>query len=405
MNNNWNSIDNLGKTLENMVNTAVRMGDFGHLTQNINNTIKQAMGSSSSKPYDFKLSEQDDDSAKYYTKTDYDKVKPTRDKTKTKAKTTFEIYKSKLSRVGIGLACVILGVGGMVGTMSNLMNVLRYGLNYMSLYPNLIAYAIIYVILLCYGIFRLKLSKKFDVYLKAIGDKTYIDVDYIALYAKEPKKKTLSGLKKFIRKKWFKYGHLDISGNCLMTTEASYNQYLKTLKNTQANKEQKAKEEEKAKSMSPELRALLEKGSEYVATIRHINDEVPGEVVSNKMYKLEGLVKKIFAQVEAHPETADNLEKVMDYYLPMTIKLLSAYEELDKQPFQGDNIIKSKQEIENTIDSLNIAFEKIFDDMFEDTSFDVSADISVLNSVLEQDGLTEGAFDFDINTNADQSKK
>ncbi|MDQ9759266.1 hypothetical protein RFZ45_10135, partial [Acinetobacter baumannii] len=81
--------------------------------------------------------------------------------------------------------------------------------------------------------------------------------DHIALYAKEPKKKTLNSLKKFIRKKWFKYGHLDMSGNCLMTTEASYNQYLETLKNAQANKEQKAREEEKAKSMSPELRALL----------------------------------------------------------------------------------------------------------------------------------------------------
>ena len=55
-NNNWGSFDNLGKTLENMVNSAVRMGDFSHLTQNINNTIKHAMDDVGSKPYEFKLS-------------------------------------------------------------------------------------------------------------------------------------------------------------------------------------------------------------------------------------------------------------------------------------------------------------------------------------------------------------
>ena len=40
-NNNWGSFDNLGKTLENMVNSAVRMGDFSHLTREFD-TCKMA---------------------------------------------------------------------------------------------------------------------------------------------------------------------------------------------------------------------------------------------------------------------------------------------------------------------------------------------------------------------------
>ena len=42
----------------------------------------------------------------------------------------------------------------------------------------------------------------------------------------------------------------------------------------------------------------------------------------------------------------------------MTVKLLNAYEELDGQPIQGENIINSKKEIENTLDTLNKALEK-----------------------------------------------
>ncbi len=83
------------------------------------------------------------------------------------------------------------------------------------------------------------------------------------------------------------------------------------------------------------------------------------------------------------------MNRLMDYYLPMTVKLLNAYEEMDSQPVQGENITSSKKEIEETIDTLNVAFEKLLDSIFEDRAMDVSSDISVLNTVLAQEGLTE----------------
>ncbi len=89
------------------------------------------------------------------------------------------------------------------------------------------------------------------------------------------------------------------------------------------------------------------------------------------------------------PEIIPDLNRLMDYYLPMTVKLLNAYEDMDSQPIQGENIASSKKEIEDTIDTLNVAFEKLLDSVFEDTAIDVSSDISVLNTVLAQEGLTE----------------
>lgn len=70
----------------------------------------------------------------------------------------------------------------------------------------------------------------------------------------------------------------------------------------------------------------------------------------------------------------------------MTVKLLNAYEDMDSQPIQGENIASSKKEIEDTIDTLNVAFEKLLDSVFEDTAIDVSSDISVLNTVLAPGG-------------------
>ena len=84
---------------------------------------------------------------------------------------------------------------------------------------------------------------------------------------------------------------------------------------------------------------------------------------------------------------------MMDYYLPTTVKLLEAYQELDGQPVQGENITTSKKEIEDTLDTLNEAFERLFDSMFQETAWDVSTDISVLKTLLAQEGLSGGQID------------
>ena len=129
------------------------------------------------------------------------------------------------------------------------------------------------------------------------------------------------------------------------------------------------------------------------AEIRRYNDAIPGEEISGKISRMELIVRRIFERAQAHPEIVPDLKKLMDYYLPMTVKLLNAYAEMDRQPVQGENIRKSKQEIDSTLDTLNQAFEKLLDSVFEDTAMDVSSDISVLNTLLAQEGLTGSDFD------------
>ena len=97
------------------------------------------------------------------------------------------------------------------------------------------------------------------------------------------------------------------------------------------------------------------------------------------------LVDRIFDRVEENPQSVSDIRKLMEYYLPTTIKLLEAYEQLDRQPVDGENIQTAKREIEATLDTLNTAFEKLLDDLFQDTMWDVSSDISVLNTMLAQE--------------------
>lgn len=90
-------------------------------------------------------------------------------------------------------------------------------------------------------------------------------------------------------------------------------------------------------------------------------------------------------------KSAPDLQKMMNYYLHH-LKLLNAYRELDKQPIAGENISNTKQKIEQTVISLNVAFEKLLDSLFADCAWDISSDISVLNTMLAQEGLKEDDF-------------
>ena len=87
-----------------------------------------------------------------------------------------------------------------------------------------------------------------------------------------------------------------------------------------------------------------------------------------------------------------DIRKFMRYYLPTTLKLVKSYQEFDKQPVQGENIRKAKDEIEHALDTINTAFANLLDSLFADDAFDVSTDISTLETMLKQEGLTGSDF-------------
>lgn len=234
---------------------------------------------------------------------------------------------------------------------------------------------------------------RFRKYVKILESREYCDIKELAQRTGRSAKSVVKDLKKMIAKGWFCQGHLDEQEACLMVSDQAYQQYTGLMDRMRREKAEKEAEAERQRNeyskLSPEIQKIVKTGDEYVKKIREANDAIPGEEISAKISRMETLVDRIFDRVEQNPESVDDIRRLMEYYLPMTIKLLDAYEDLDAQPVQGENIISSKKEIEKTLDTLNTAFEKLLDDLFQDTAWDVSSDISVLHAMLAQEGLTE----------------
>lgn len=261
------------------------------------------------------------------------------------------------------------------------------------------SFFIISMIMTFKGISLRKRVRRFRKYISCLGNNSYCNIEKLAKVIGEKEKFVVKDLRKMIELGMFTQGHLDDNNTLLMISNEVYDNYLEAQEAYNRRKEEELinekKEQEEEKINDPEdeqLKSTLEIGKNYIKQINKLNDAIHEEKISAKLGRLQNIVGQILSFVENNPKKLSAVSKFIRHYLPMTLKLISTYKELNDQAVQGENIKKSKVEIENTIDTVNNAFEKLLDDLFEDVALDISTDISVLQTLFTQEGLTKNDF-------------
>ena len=384
-NNEW---DNWGRSIQELIDKAVNSQDYQELSRNIGKTIDKAFSASSEAVRRAANSAPKNSAYHYNYTTPKVTVEPKKETLPAlygnpNGETTKGILQTVfggiLAVTALGLV-IPFGVLSIVGSAGFLVGVLAGGAALAG-----------GTALLCSGIGTLAKVSRFKVYLKALGTKTSITLERLSRSVGKNERFVRKELQKMIKQGLFLEGHLDNEQKNLITSDETFREFERSRLELEQRKRSQAVQA--AKAPDPKIQEVLDKGNAYVKEIRRCNDEIPGEEISAKIDRMEAIVRKIFERAEAHPEVIPDMKKLMDYYLPMTVKLLNAYADMDRQPVQGETIRKSKQEIDATLDTLNAAFEKLLDELFQDAAIDVSSDISVLNTLLAQEGLTGSDFD------------
>ena len=404
MNENFDELGELGDRIKEIIDTAVSTKDYRQMTEDIKQTVGQTINSAVNSAVDSGSeaiknglnSMFGSGNPEYHNKTKEFEERRRREREQERKKQEEEKAKECMLTLydrntggrmkgmmlaisggilasGMGLGTLVLSVFGTVGHMSSLV---LGGTCFLA------AGALAGVGLLTGGIKKLGKLERFQKYIGTLGTHTYCNFEQLSAAVGKPVKFVKKDVKKMISDGWFRQGHIDAQETCLITSNETYQQYTQTAK---ALEEKKQEEERRQADLSPEVQEVLDK-------IHKSNDAIPGVEISAKISRMELIVEKIFERAQKHPEIIPDLKKMMNYYLPMTVKLLDAYEEMDRMPVQGENIQSSKKEIEDTLDTLNQAFEKLLDYVFQDTAWDVSSDISVLHTLLAQEGLTDDDF-------------
>ena len=411
MSENFDELGELGDRIKEIIDTAVSTKDYRQMTEDIKQTVGQTINSTLNSAVDTGSeairnglnSMFGSGNSEYHNKTKEFEERRRREREQERKKQEEEKAKERMLTLydrntggrmkgmmlaisggilasGMGLGTLVLSIFGTVGHMSSLV---LGGTCFLA------AGALAGVGLLTGGIKKLGKLERFQKYIGTLGTHTYCNFEQLSAAVGKPVKFVKKDVKKMISDGWFRQGHIDAQETCLITSNETYQQYTQTAK---ALEEKKQEEERRQADLSPEVQEVLDKGNEFLDKIHKSNDAIPGVEISAKISRMELIVEKIFERAQKHPEIIPDLKKMMNYYLPMTVKLLDAYEEMDRMPVQGENIKSSKKEIEDTLDTINQAFEKLLDSVFQDTAWDVSSDISVLHTLLAQEGLTDDDF-------------
>ncbi len=422
INRDW---EKFGEDIRRTVQNAIDSQDFGKLNQTITNTINDAVDNITS---NIRNAQGNQENRKFGM---YQEGHPYKAQTRQSPPYQRELPKlfRKMSSVSTGgavltVAGAVVGGVGLILFIPLLFSSMLRGCGFLE-----IMMMAIFLILSAGGCVLYGCGsgirgrvRRFRTYIQILGQREYCNVRELADKSKKKVRYVIKDLEYMLSKKWFLQGHLDERKTCLIVSDRMYQQYLeieadrkeneleelrrdtreeetvRTGKKTDGKKaggkkaEQSREEQAQTAGRSGlpiEVQKVIDEGDAYIRKIHACNDAIPGDEISAKISRMEMLVDKIFDRVEQDPESVDDIRKMMDYYLPTTVKLLEAYRELSAQPVDGENIRSSKREIEATLDTLNVAFERLLDSMFKETAWDVSSDISVLQTMLAQEGLVD----------------
>ena len=261
------------------------------------------------------------------------------------------------------------------------------------------------ITLFFFGMIQLGISKhhrlkRADRYIQICGSKMYAEIAQLAAATATSRGFVLRDIRRMLRLGIFPQGHLDDQGTTFMLNDVIYKQY-QDVEGARRSREREALPAPEERPLTPgemvgkeqqarvqELNQMVAEGMECIRKLRDMNDAIEGEVISAKLYRLENLLKEIFDKVREYPDQMSQMHKLMDYYLPTTLKLVEAYREFDGVSVPGEDIISAKAQIEKTLDTINAAFTELLNNLFRNRVYDVTTDAQVLETMLAQEGLT-----------------
>lgn len=302
-------------------------------------------------------------------------------------------YKGLIYNVIGCIGCIGFAIGfGAVSILTMFNNTLiRFGVN-MAL-GTLFVFFLASLFLAVKGYKIRKRLERFNKYSSILKDKNFSEITKLSEAVSKKNKFVLKDLENMMNLDMFKEGYISDDKSYFILSNEVYEEYLNSMKSYNERKnEEKENVEESTNTEKNELSSVIEIGEKYISEIESVNYALRGNNICTKLNEMITIIGNIFDNIKKNPDNLPLVKKFLNHYLPITLKLVKAYRDLNDQPIEGENIRKAKNEIEKSIDLINTAFKNLLDDLFEDVVLDVSSDISVLETLFNQEGLTEDDF-------------
>ena len=149
------------------------------------------------------------------------------------------------------------------------------------------------------------------------------------------------------------------------------------------------KPKETLKTKDRNLYYILLNAKKQNKEIINLSNKVEDKQTQKNLKEINETVSKIITTVETNPKKAKGLNNFFDYYLPVLIKIVDRYDEVENQKLASKEGKEFMKKADKMIDDTNNAFKSILSNLYQNDIIDTDADMKVYDMMLKADGIID----------------
>ena len=143
----------------------------------------------------------------------------------------------------------------------------------------------------------------------------------------------------------------------------------------------------RTKSISKILKEAREKNEH----IRRMRKNIESKNIRENLTEITSCVEKIINKIEKEPNKIKNIDNFFDYYLPITVKIVDRYDDIENQNLSSKDSKKLISDTDKMITKINVAYKNILDKLYQSEIIDTDVEMKVFDTMLKSDGFnTDG---------------
>lgn len=126
--------------------------------------------------------------------------------------------------------------------------------------------------------------------------------------------------------------------------------------------------------------------------IKYLKDmvnKIDDEGVSKDLEDITKSADKIINRIEESNLQNKTAKKFMEYYLPVCVKIVGRYDEIENQSLTSKDSKEFMQNTAKILKATNKAFKRILNSLYQNDIVDADAEMKVFNTMLTADGFDE----------------
>lgn len=152
------------------------------------------------------------------------------------------------------------------------------------------------------------------------------------------------------------------------------------------------------------LYETLKKAKEMVKQLNDLSYKLEKQELSEQVRRLCEISNKIIDTISKKPEKLVHANTFLNYYLPVTIKIISRYDEIENQQLNTEESRKFMKSIQNMMQKIEHAFTEQLNNMYKTEMIDTDAELKVFETMLKSDGFVD-EFDLKISNGGENIEK